>query len=255
MKVVYAMRQTTEQKSIAPTVSSSDTVNRALLASLHPGILLINGLFGAIMYIMFMMPILKFGLNLGFEEWQPLGLSTLRDMDLPFMTRLNVFVISGYKPILSELAGLLLGCCLCILEIQELRTISRTSSLRLGLVATLYRKCDVRENIPACRKFRTFRYVEVLKILCLSVPILTIGIVTGLGLLIPVSVSYVPHALAAIFRKKLLVSITDDISVSQDYSVSALQYESRRILSRFILVVTAVLLVSACVVIIFFLTG
>ncbi|NLN93482.1 MAG: hypothetical protein GX130_09285 [Candidatus Hydrogenedens sp.] len=232
------MRQT-KRLSIISRGYSLDKLHRGLLMSLHPGISLLNGLIGVILYIIYSLKISII------ESLQKLDPSILQDMDVSFIMRFNLIVIAGYKPIFSEMVGLFLGFCLCILEIQELRTIGRTAGLRLGFVATLYKKCDVRENIEPCRKFRTFRRVELFKRLCLIVPILAIGAVTGAGLLIPVSLAFLPSAFAAIFRKKLLVSITDDISASQVCSVSALQ-DQYRILSRFIIVVAAGLFAIGC---------
>lgn len=248
MKSVYVMLNT-KRKSIVPTVSSSDKLHIGLLMQLHPGISLLNGLIGAIMYIIFVMLVSKF------DTLQPVDLSTLRDMDLPFLTGLNIIAIVGYKPVVSELIGLFLGCCLCIMEMQTLRTIGRTATLRSGLIATLYRKCDVEENIPACRKFRTIQNVDLLKRLSLTAPILAIGIVIGAGFLIAASLAFVPSALAAIFRKKLLLGITDDIAASQDYSVSTLQYQYLRTFWQAITSIAVFFVVIVCVVLIFVLTS
>ena len=227
------------------TESRSDVLNRVhtrVLTALHPGTSLSNAFAGVMGYVVYRM--MAWGLQL-FQNPDP---SVLREMDLSFIVLGSGFLLfAEYRPIVSELLGLAWGCCLCMLEVQALRRIERTSSLRRGLIAALYEKVDSEDNTPAHYEFRKFRRVQLFKYFCLLCLALVIGIALGAGVFVPGSIALIPSVAAIIFRKRLLARIANDLEASDSHSVAALR-QQYRLLWQHLLIVDIGLWIAVCAV-------
>lgn len=162
----------------------------------------------------------------------------------------NLSALLGYKPVLSEMFGLLLGGGLCILELQALKTLGQTPDLRRGLIATFCGDCDTEDNVLVCRKYETFRRVKLLKNFCLVVPVLIIGVLIGQGMLIYGFLALVPNVLTVSMRKNLLARITSEMEASREDATAAVR-RLYQILSRNMIVLNACEFVITCALIVF----
>ncbi|NLV46184.1 MAG: hypothetical protein GXY07_16980 [Candidatus Hydrogenedentes bacterium] len=235
-----------KSKNIEFCLDVFDRAQSGVLISLHPGVLLSNAFVGILGYIVYTMMVSRFKLL------HDQNIIVINREDISSIMGIGLIAIAGYKPLLSELLGILWGCCLSVLELQAIRSIRRTPTLRQGLIAALCGECDVAENTLACRTFKSFHRVESFKNLCLLVPVLIIGIVFGAGLLIPGALALVPGVLAVTVRKNLLAQITNDMAALRACSVTALRRQYR-ILSRNLIIVDAGLFVLVCAAIIYML--
>ena len=185
----------------------------------------------------------------GLEPFQNPAPSVPPEMGLSFTILGSGFLrLAEYRPIVSELLGLAWGCCSCMLEVQTLKRIEHTPSLRRGLIAALYGECDSEDNAAPHHEFTKFRRVQLFKSFCLLCLALVIGIPLGAGVFVPGSIALIPSVVAIIFRKRLLARITDDLEVSGGHSVAALR-RRYRLLWQHLLIVDIGLLVAVCAVI------
>jgi len=212
-------------------------IHEGTLMSIHLCIPISNasvGLIGCIMYV-----------------FASLKLQPLPQQYSTVALELGFWAILSYQPILTELIGLFLGCCLCMLDIQALRKMRLTPVLRQGLIFTLLKKkSNAEENLLTYRKFKAFQRIELIKKFFLICSILLVGVASGVGILMPSFLALIPSVLTITFRKDLLEQITDDLTVLSSCSIDTLWHQYR-LLSKKIITINVCLIVFACFVILF----